>query len=121
VYFDNVGGSLLDACLPLMNRRGRIACCGVLSQYDTPDPGPGPRAVPGLIVSKRLRMEGFVVLDFVERWAHAQDRLSGWIAAGELAVLEEVLDGLQAAPAALVDLLAGGNVGKRMVRVAPNP
>jgi NADPH-dependent curcumin reductase CurA len=118
VYFDNVGGAVLDAVLPRMNVHGRIVCCGVLSAYDTDGPAPGPRAVPALLISKRLRMEGFVVLDHVERWGEAAQQLAAWIASGELHVLEEVVEGLSAAPAAFVDLLAGGNVGKRMIRVA---
>jgi hypothetical protein len=118
VYFDNVGGPVLDACLLRMKPRGRIACCGVVAQYDHDVPLPGPRAVPGLVISNRLRLEGFVVLDFAERWAEARERLAGWIASGELSVLEEVVEGLEAAPSALVDVLAGRNVGKRIVRVA---
>jgi NADPH-dependent curcumin reductase CurA len=118
VYFDNVGGPVLDACLPRMNRHGRIVCCGVMSQYDDDTPLPGPRAVPGLVISSRLRMEGFVVLDFAERWPQAIERLASWVASGELRVLDEVVDGLAAAPGALVDVLAGRNVGKRIVRVA---
>ena len=70
VYFDNVGGPLLDALLPRMNAHGRIVCCGTLSAYDGEAP-PGPRAVPALLISRRLRMEGFVVLDYVDRWAEA--------------------------------------------------
>jgi hypothetical protein len=76
------------------------------------------RAVPGLVISSRLRLEGFVVLDFARRWPEARERLAGWIASGDLRVLEEVVDGLGAAPGALVDVLAGRNVGKRIVRVA---
>jgi NADPH-dependent curcumin reductase CurA len=122
VYFDNVGGAVLDACLLRMNPHGRVVCCGVLSQYDAAGaPAPGPRAVPGLVISRRLRLEGFVVLDFAGRWPEAQERLAGWIGARALRVLEEIDDGLDAAPAALVDVLAGRNIGKRIVRVGPDP
>jgi NADPH-dependent curcumin reductase CurA len=113
VYFDNAGGPLLDAVLPRMNAHGRIVCCGTLSAYDTPDPPPGPRAVPALLISKRLRMEGFVVLDFRDRWAEAARAL----AAADLVVLERVIDGLEHAPAAFIDVLAGRNTGKWMIRV----
>jgi NADPH-dependent curcumin reductase CurA len=112
VYFDNVGGPLLDAVLPRMNPHGRVVCCGTLSAYDGEAPA-GPRAVPGLLISRRLRMEGFVVLDFVDRWPEATREL----AAAGLVVLEEIVDGLPSAPAALVDVLAGRNVGKRLVHV----
>lgn len=118
VYFDNVGGPVLDACLLRMRPHGRVVCCGVLSQYDSDAPAAGPRAVPGLVISQRLRVEGFVVLDFADRWAEAAEQLAGWVESGELRVLEEVDEGLEAAPAALVDVLAGRNVGKRIVRVA---
>jgi NADPH-dependent curcumin reductase CurA len=121
VYFDNVGGRVLEAVLPLMNLHGRIVCCGAVSQYDTASAAPGPSGVPGLLVVKRLRMEGFIVLDAVAEWPRAEAELAGWVASGELEVLEEVIDGLDSAPAALIGLLAGDNVGKRMVRVGPAP
>jgi hypothetical protein len=117
VYFDNTGGRVLEAALSRMNLRGRIVCCGVVSQYDTDNPAPGPRGVPGLLVTKRLRMEGFVVLDDLDG-AAAREGLVAALDAGELKVVEDVLDGLDRAPEALVGLLAGDNVGKRMVRVA---
>jgi NADPH-dependent curcumin reductase CurA len=116
VYFDNVGGPVLDAVLPRMNVRGRIVCCGTLASYDDPSI-PGPRAVPALLISRRLRMEGFVVLDYADRRAEAVECISARVDSGELVVLEEIVGGLESAPAAFVDLLAGGNLGKRMVRV----
>ena len=67
VYFDNTGGPVLEAALSLMNLRGRIVCCGNVSQYDVEKPAPGPMAVPGLVVTKRLRLEGFIVMDFYDR------------------------------------------------------
>jgi NADPH-dependent curcumin reductase CurA len=118
VYFDNVGGDVLGNALFRMNTGGRIVCCGVVSQYDTANPAPGPRGVPGLLVNKRLRMQGFLVFDYVKRFAEARAELAGWIEQGQLQVLEDRFDGLEQAPRALVDLLAGGNVGKRIVHVA---
>ena len=64
VYFDNVGGDVFEACLAQMNVRGRIACCGAVSQYDGAPSATGPRGVPGLIVVKRLRVQGFIVTDY---------------------------------------------------------
>ena len=119
VYFDNVGGLILEAALFAMNPRGRVVCCGAVSQYDTGQPGPGPRGIPGLLVVKRLRMEGFIVMDYYDQRRVAEDRLAEWIAAGRLRVREDVVEGLERAPAALIGLLRGDNVGKRMVRVVP--
>jgi hypothetical protein len=118
VYFDNTGGDILAAALFRMNLHGRIVCCGAVSQYDTSNPEPGPRGVPGLLVTKRLRMEGFIVMDLFEHRPEAVRQLAAWIDAGDLVVLEDIYDGIDSAPEALVDLLAGGNLGKRMVRVA---
>jgi NADPH-dependent curcumin reductase CurA len=117
VYFDNVGGDILEACLPQMNNYGRIACCGAISQYDGAPSVHGPRGVPGLIVVKRLVMQGFIVMDFMDRRDKAMADLQGWIAAGRLKVQEDVIDGLENTPQALIGLLAGENRGKRMIRV----
>ncbi|MEL6449852.1 MAG: NADP-dependent oxidoreductase [Pseudomonadota bacterium] len=120
VYFDNVGGTILEATLALMNDRGRIVCCGAISQYDTTDPK-GPRNLPGALVVKRLRMEGFIVMDFAKDDAKALRALQHWVAAGQIKVTEDIVDGLENAPAALIGLLAGDNRGKRMVRVGADP
>ena len=117
VYFDNVGGDVFEACLAQMNMRGRIACCGAVSAYDGAAPAHGPRGVPGLIVVKRLRVEGFIVTDFFDRRETAMRDLQDWVASGKLKVEEDVIDGLQNLPSALIGLLAGENRGKRMVRV----
>lgn len=116
VYFDNVGGSILEACLFNMNNHGRIACCGAVSQYDTPA-AHGPRGVPGLIVTKRLTMRGFVVMDFEDQNDKALADLQSWVASGQIKVREDIVDGFENLPAALIGLLAGDNVGKRMVKV----
>ncbi len=117
VYFDNVGGDIFEACLPQMNNRGRIACCGAVSAYDGAAPSHGPRGVPGLIVVKRLRVEGFIVTDFFDRSDAAIAELQGWVQSGKLKVEEDVLDGIEKLPHALIGLLAGENRGKRMVRL----
>jgi len=117
VYFDNVGGDILEACLAQMNNRGRIACCGAISQYDGAPSATGPRGVPGLIVVKRLIMQGFIVMDFMDRRDQALRDLQMWVASGKLKVQEDIIDGLENTPQALVGLLAGENRGKRMVRV----
>ena len=120
VYFDNVGGAVLETALFAMNEKGRIVCCGAISQYDTETPT-GPRNLPGLVVVKRLRMEGFIVMDWAHNDAKALQALQTWLASGQIKVTEDVVDGLENAPQALIGLLAGDNKGKRMVRVAADP
>ena len=117
VYFDNVGGDVLEACLPQMNVHRRVACCGAISQYDGAPAAAGPRGVPGLIVVKRLTMQGFIVMDYFGQRDRAIVDLRAWVEAGKLKVEEDVIDGLENTPSALVGLLAGKNRGKRMVRV----
>ena len=118
VYFDNVGGEVLEACLFNMANHGRIACCGAVSQYDGAAPAHGPRGVPGLIVTKRLTLTGFVVMDFYDEQAAALAELKSWVDSGQLKVREDIIEGLENLPAALIGLLAGDNIGKRMVKVA---
>jgi NADPH-dependent curcumin reductase CurA len=118
VYFDNTGGPVLEAALSLMNLRGRVVCCGNVSQYDVEKPAPGPMGVPGLVVVKRLRMEGFVVMDFFDRRAEAERRLARWVETDRIKAVVDVVDGLENAPRALIGLFEGSNRGKRAVRVS---
>ena len=118
VYFDNTGGPVLDIALFLMNLRGRVVCCGIVSQYDVEKPAPGPMGVPGLVVVKRIRMEGFIVSDFYDRRAAAEARLARWIADGRIKAEVDIFDGLERAPEALIGLFEGNNRGKRAVRVS---
>jgi NADPH-dependent curcumin reductase CurA len=118
VYFDNVGGDILEAALFNMALHGRIACCGAVSQYDGAAPAHGPRGIPGLIVTKRLNMAGFIVSDYADKDAQALADLQAWVASGQLKVLEDVIEGLENAPAGLIGLLAGENRGKRMIKVS---
>jgi len=120
VYFDNVGGYILQAALFAMKLHGRISCCGAVSQYDS-GTMKSPAGIPGLLVVKRLRMEGFIVMDFADRDAEAERDLSQWAQTGRLKVVEDVIDGLENAPRGLIGLLAGENRGKRMIRVSPDP
>ena len=120
IYFDNVGGQILETTLFQMNEKGRVICCGAISQYDADAPS-GPRNLPGLIVVKRLRMEGFIVMDFAHNDKQATADLKGWVGGGQVKVVEDIVEGLENAPGALIGLLAGDNRGKRMVRVAPDP
>lgn len=118
VYFDNTGGEILGLTLFRMNNHGRIACCGVVSQYDTNSPASGPRGVPGLLVNKRIRMQGFLVFDYAAEYASAREQIKTWIKSGELKPLNDETQDLEQAPQAFVDLLAGGNIGTTIIRVA---
>ncbi|MEM9966886.1 MAG: NADP-dependent oxidoreductase [Pseudomonadota bacterium] len=120
VYFDNVGGKILEAALNFMNERGRVVCCGAISQYDT-DSVMGPRNLPGVVVVKRLRMEGFIVMDFAHNDAKCIKAMQHWVGTGQIKVTEDIVQGLENAPQALIGLLAGDNIGKRLVRVAADP
>jgi NADPH-dependent curcumin reductase CurA len=117
VYFDNVGGDIFEAALFNMANHGRIVCCGAVSAYDDVPPAHGPRGVPGLIVTKRLKVDGFVVMDFYDGKEAALAQLRAWVEAGQLKVQEDVIDGFERLPAALIGLLHGENRGKRMVKV----
>jgi NADPH-dependent curcumin reductase CurA len=117
VYFDNTGGEIFETCLFAMKNFGRIACCGAVSQYDGAAPPHGPRGIPGLIVTKRLTLRGFVVMDFDDQREAALKALEGWVASGQLKVQEDIIEGLENTPAALVGLLNGENRGKRMIKV----
>jgi NADPH-dependent curcumin reductase CurA len=117
VYFDNTGGFVLGSALFRLNVNGRIVCCGVVSQYDTDAPEPGPKGIPGLLVNKRIRMQGFLVFDYLALYAAARKDISGWLDSGQLTSRVDEVQGLESAPAAFVDLLAGGNVGTRVVLV----
>jgi NADPH-dependent curcumin reductase CurA len=117
VYFDNTGGEILETCLFAMKNFGRIACCGAVSQYDGAAPPHGPRGIPGLIVTKRLTLRGFVVMDFDDQREAALKELQGWVASGQLKVREDIIEGLENTPAALIGLLNGENRGKRMIKV----
>lgn len=112
VYFDNVGGTVLDAALRLMNIRGRVICCGAVANYDIEGKPFVSPLLPGVLVAKRIRMEGFIVLDHMNRRAAAEVQMKQWIEAGTLKPVMDLSDGLAKAPEALISLLAGGNKGK---------
>ena len=116
VYFDNVGGDILEAAIGNLALRGRIVLCGAISQYNDDAPAPGPRNLSALI-SKRGRMEGFIVLDYLKRSGEAIQDLATWLFEGKITYKVDVLDGLDSAPEALMRLFSGANTGKTMVRL----
>lgn len=118
VLFDNVGGDILAASLPHMAKQGRIVCCGAVSQYDTASPPAAPAGIPGLLIVNSLTIRGFLLADFLQRQEQALAALTAWVTEEKLAVIEDLIAGFELLPAALVGLLAGENIGKRIVQVA---
>lgn len=114
-YFDNVGGTVLDAVMTRMNPFGRIALCGMIAGYSAS--GPIPMAAPILLLTQRLRLEGFIISEHLDVWPAALRELGGLVAAGRLHYRETIADGLEAAPAAFIGLLRGQNLGKQLVRL----
>ncbi len=116
VYFDNVGGDHLAAALNTLNDFGRVAVCGMISQYNAETPPPGPSNLT-TIIGKRLRVQGFIVSDHVALTEAYVTELMGWIAQGRVVWRETVREGIDNAAQAFLDLFAGENVGKMLVRV----
>lgn len=116
LYFDNVGGAILDACLAQLAMRGRVVLCGAIASYNDRGSLAGPANYRNLII-KRGRMEGFLILDYFDRLPAAQAEVAGWLAEGKIKSAEHVVDGLENAPDALNLLFTGGNTGKVIVRV----
>ncbi|MHB1248650.1 MAG: NADP-dependent oxidoreductase [Polaromonas sp.] len=113
-YFENVGGMVLDAVLPRMNAFGRIALCGMIAGYDGQ---PLPMTYPALILTNRLKVQGFIVSEHMEVWPEALKELGSLVATGKLHPRESVALGLQAAPEAFLGLLKGRNFGKQLVKL----
>jgi NADPH-dependent curcumin reductase len=116
VYFDNVGGSILNDCLGQIAMKGRVVLCGAISTYNTEGPPPGPSNYINLLI-KRGRMEGFIILDYFDRFPAAQAEVAGWLAEGKISSSHHVVEGLESCPDALNLLFSGGNTGKVMVRL----
>ena len=120
VYFENVGGKVLDSVLPLLNDFARIPVCGIISAYNSTELPSGPNLIPSLmrsILVKRLTFRGFIVWDFANQEKEALQQLAKWIKQGKLHYLEDIVDGLENAPEAFIGLFDGKNFGKLVVRV----
>jgi NADPH-dependent curcumin reductase len=120
VYFDNVGGRITEAVSRHVNTFARFAVCGLISQYNLTEPEEAPRNEQFVLVS-RVRIQGFIVFDFAARYREGLAQLTEWLRAGKLRYKEDVVEGLERAPAALIGLLQGKNFGKMLVRVGPDP
>ncbi|MCA2206874.1 NADP-dependent oxidoreductase [Nocardia rosealba] len=117
VFFDGVGGTILEAGLANLARNARVVLCGgIASGYTATAPAAGPRNYMELAM-RRARMEGFIFLDYVQRFPEAFERLTTWHADGALVVAENIVDGLESAPSALRGLFGGANIGKQLVRI----
>ena len=117
VHFENVGGPILDAALACIALRARIVLCGFISQYNDFLPPPGPRFL-GNMLMRRARMEGFIVVDYEERYHEATGPLTRWLAEGRIRYKTDIVSGLEHAPAAVNRLFDGANIGKLLVRVS---
>ena len=116
VYFENVGGRVLDVILPHLNAFSRIPFCGYVSEYN-PGEGYGVRHLRQLLVSRSL-LQGFIISEHLEIWEQALRELAGWVAAGKLKYHETVTEGLANAPRAFIGMLQGKNLGKQLVKLA---
>jgi NADPH-dependent curcumin reductase CurA len=117
VYFDNVGGPITDAVFRDLNLDARVAVCGQIAHYNDEETPTGPRKLP-LLIAPRARVQGLLVSDYASRFGEAAERLAGWVADGEIAHRETVVEGLKNAPDAFLGLFSGDNVGKQVVRVS---
>lgn len=125
IYFENVGGAVWDAVLPLMNRLGRVPVCGLISQYNNAaGMAPGPDRLPEmmrLVLSKCLTIQGFLVTLYAAQKDQFRAEMLGWLARGEIRCREDVAEGIEQAPEAFIGMLKGRNLGKALVRIAAGP
>jgi NADPH-dependent curcumin reductase CurA len=119
VYFDNVGGRQLEAALGALRDFGRVIACGSIATYNAEQPEPGPRNL-SFVVTKRLRVQGFIVIDHGDRYPAFLAEVGPWVRDGAIAYRETIVDGLENTPAAFAGLFRGENVGKMLVRIGPD-
>lgn len=123
IYYENVGGKVFDAVLPLLNPKARIPLCGLISQYNATDLPPGPDRMPmlmGNLLVKRIKMQGFIVFDdYGHRYGEFQQAMVPWLSSGQIKYKEDKVTGLESAVPAFIGLLQGENFGKLVVQVGP--
>ena len=117
VYFDNVGGPITDAVFTKLNLDARVAVCGQIAHYNDEEVPTGPRKLPQLI-APRARVQGLLVSDFATRFGEASEQLGTWVASGDLAHRETIVDGLENAPDAFLGLFSGDNIGKQVISLS---
>lgn len=124
VYFENVGGKVLDAIIPLLNANARIPLCGLVSQYNATELPAGPDRMNwlmGQILRKKIKLQGFIIFDdFAHLYPEFAREMGTWVEEGRIKYREEIIDGLENAPQAFIGLLKGENFGKRVIRVGSN-
>ena len=116
-YFDNVGGAITDAVFPLMNPGGRVAVCGQIARYNLEEPDTGPRLLP-LVLVRTLKVQGFLVFQYVGRYGEAFPQLAQWVQEGRLKYRETVAQGIENAISAFLGMLRGENIGKQLVKIS---
>lgn len=124
IYWENVGGPVFDAVLPLFNFFARMPVCGLIAQYNATDLPGGPNKIPLLmrsVLTNRLRIQGFIVWDFADQQKEFEENMGAWIREGRVKYREDFIDGLENAPQGLMGLLEGKNFGKLIVRVSDDP
>tara|TARA_A100001035_G_scaffold59921_1_gene44865 strand:+ start:3299 stop:4327 length:1029 start_codon:yes stop_codon:yes gene_type:complete len=119
IYFENVGGETLDAALTLMNNYGRIPVCGLISMYNDWET-PGPKMFRNILM-KRLTVKGFLVSDYLDRYAESLESLSEWMAEGKIQYKVDIVEGIENAPSAVNKLFTGENKGKLVIKVSDEP
>ncbi|MDH4341119.1 MAG: NADP-dependent oxidoreductase, partial [Thermoleophilia bacterium] len=119
IYFDNVGGDHLEAAIGALRRGGRVVACGSISRYNDVEPMPGPRNM-FMVVTKRLRIQGYIVSDHFDRFDEFYEKAQGWVRDGKLRYRETVVEGIESGPQAFLGLLRGENIGKMLVKVGPS-
>src|SRR5262249_36494344 len=119
LYFDNVGGDHLEAAIGALRTHGRVVACGSVSRYNDAEPSPGPPNM-FMVVTKRLRLQGYILSDQYDRFREFADQASEWVRDGRLRYRETIVDGIENAPKAFLGLLRGENIGKMLVKVGPD-
>ncbi|SQI42703.1 NADPH-dependent curcumin reductase [Serratia plymuthica] len=122
IYYENVGGAVFDAVMPLLNAKARIPVCGIIAHYNATGLPDGPdrlSMLQGLILRKRIRMQGFIIFDdYGSEYGDFLQQMGEWVGQGKIKFREDVVDGLENAPQAFIGLLQGKNFGKLVIRVA---
>ena len=114
-YFDNVGGAITDAAFFQINNFGRVAVCGQIAHYNAEAPEPGPRLLSQILI-RQLRVEGFIVTRFANRFAEGFRQMAQWLSEGKLKYSEEIVEGFENTPKAFIAMLQGANTGKMLVK-----